>query len=74
LNVSRRGAYFITADDPRELEVGRRFHTEIGVPRAASGSLHLVPVSGWATVCRLERMNGEQGVAVRFDRDMELWL
>lgn len=72
VNISKRGAYFITTSAASELEVGRRLHMEIGIPRLTNGSIDLVPIGARATICRLERFNGEWGVAVYFDRDMDV--
>jgi len=72
LNISSQGAYLITVGEARELAVGRRFHTEIGMPRMESGGLELVPVKSHATVRRLENLEGEWGIALQFDGDLEV--
>ncbi len=71
LNISRRGAYFISSAG-EELDVSRRFRAEIGVPRHTEGIFTLVPVVARATVCRREKLNGEWGVALYFQLEVDV--
>jgi hypothetical protein len=69
-NVSRSGAYFLTADDGT-IKPGMVVTVRIGVPITDKDRFVLQTISGEAKVVRLSKESGGSGVALHFSEELD---